>query len=413
MKERGPKSKALVWLMLALLSVYSAFLLWDIFVHRESKQWDFQTYYYAAKAHASDLNPYALINLSEVAHKKIRLRFLYPPVTLWFFRLFALFDYTTAYILYFLFKCFLLLGLVFLWAKVFLSHERDWVFYFFLLFAFNSALYVDLVAGNISLLEQFFIWLAFFFFLKKRFSLFCLCLLGAALFKTTPIVFLALLFFLPGKKKYVYAAAALSVFGAANLIFYRTDSLFAAYLFYARRKGPGIFSHSTLGFFLDLFGYFKEKEVISVPQALPSLLFYATIAVVLGVTFFRLKRIRFGRKLEDPRILIFLVCVIYVLVLPRFKDYSYVLMIVPAYYVIKRFVSEGSVYPWILIFFLSTPIHVNLPGFNGFFTFFWNYYPLFLAFVVWILYLFLLSSTKFPSAEDALLKPQPRFPHSA
>ncbi|MBN1221886.1 MAG: DUF2029 domain-containing protein [Candidatus Aminicenantes bacterium] len=397
----GKKTHVLIWVLLALLTFYSATLLWNILIQKEKNQWDFQTYYYAAKAHSAGLNPYVLDSLSQAAHKKIRLRFLYPPVTLWFFRLFALLDYSTAYAVYFLLKCLLLFGLVFLWVRVFLGSLCDWLFYFFLLFAFNSAVYVDMVAGNISILEQFLIWLAFFYFLRKKPLPFCLLILLAAFFKTTPVLFLALLIFLPGKKKFAYMVGALTVIGGINLFFYMTQPLFSTYIHYARRKGPGIFSHSTLGFFQDLFGLLKEREILSLPLSLSGLIYYITIAAVLCVTFLTLKRARFGKGLEDHRILIFLACVVYSLILPRFKDYSYVLLIVPTYYVIKKHASSGTAVLLFLIFILSTPLHVNLPGLDAFFTLFWGYYPLVIAYAVWFMCLHILASSKSVSSKES------------
>jgi len=58
--------------------------------------------------------------------------------------------------------------------------------------AFGATLYIDLVAGNITILEQVLIWGGLITLLNERTWLFSLLNVVAALFKTTPLLFLAL-----------------------------------------------------------------------------------------------------------------------------------------------------------------------------------------------------------------------------
>ena len=165
-------------MIVGLLFLYCVGLVIHVAVHSDKLQWDFKVYYYAAKAYVAGLNPYDVKTLSEIAQDPrilhLKLKFTYPLVTLLFFRLFLFVDYNTAFYLFLGLKCILLIGLICLWRKEFLKIEADLLFYFFCLLAFNGAIYLDMRSGNICLLEQFVLWLAFYFLLRRRLLLFCL-----------------------------------------------------------------------------------------------------------------------------------------------------------------------------------------------------------------------------------------------
>lgn len=74
--------------ILIFFIIYIFYICYHIDLHKEEYQWDFKTYYYASRAYSMGLNPYGLENLSKIAKERIRYRFIYPPITLWFFRIF-------------------------------------------------------------------------------------------------------------------------------------------------------------------------------------------------------------------------------------------------------------------------------------------------------------------------------------
>jgi hypothetical protein len=84
---------------------------------------------------------------------------------------------------------------------------------------------------------------------------------------------------------------------------------------------------------------------------------------------------------------VFLVCLVYALIHPRFKDYAYILLIVPAYYIImsNRFTKANP-----FVFFLAALVYPPfiIPGTEIIFMFFWKYYPLIVAYVIWGMYLY-------------------------
>lgn len=164
-----------------ILACYAALLVQDINAHKNKYQWDFKTYYFAGRANALGLNPYEKDSLQRLARQRISFLYHYPPYTLWFFSLFSRFSYSTAYTIYLVFKCALLCALLILWSRVFLKKEAGFLFFVFCFLAFNSTIYVDLVAGNVSIIEQFFLWTGFYFLLRRKPLLCCLfILLGQA-----------------------------------------------------------------------------------------------------------------------------------------------------------------------------------------------------------------------------------------
>jgi hypothetical protein len=149
----------------------------------------------------------------------------------------------------------------------------------------------------------------------------------------------------------------------------------------------GVLNPSTFTFIRDVFGLIAKERGIALPQRILILSFLVIVAAIIFLSwrsFIVLKSV--GGK-EKDKIMVFLSCLVYALILPRFKDYSYILLIVPTYFAIKRF-SGGKEYIFLfIIMVLSTPDIVNLPGFNIIFSYLWNYYPLAIAFSVWILFL--------------------------
>ncbi|MDX1709361.1 MAG: glycosyltransferase family 87 protein, partial [Desulfobacterales bacterium] len=193
-----------------LLLLYFITLVLHISAHDDQYQWDFRTHRKAAEIFASGSDPYdpeVLINRQDA-----NFLYTYPPVTLGFYWVFTLTDDETAFRTFLLAKCILLIGLVVFWRSAFLRQEGDSLFYLFSLLAFNSAVFADLIAGNINLIEQILLWLAFFVYLKRKLVLFCVFVLLAASFKMTPIFFLVLLLICDHEKKYAYLVAAGSIF---------------------------------------------------------------------------------------------------------------------------------------------------------------------------------------------------------
>ena len=255
--------------------------------------------------------------------------------------------------------------------------------------AFNCAVFLDIRAGNINLVEQVLLWVAFYFYLKGRLALFCAFALLAASFKMTPIFFLVLLLVCDDKRKYHYFAAAASIFLAYLLVQYLiTPDLFAGFLRNAfdvvGEKGAWGPSSSK---FVDEFFRMISKVYDPVPRWLPSAVIISLTAAVFFLTgraYLLLKRI----QLEDAeKIALFLICLLYGLIHPRFKDYAYMLLIVPSYYIMKN-ARYTKAYAFIFALTILASPHVLLPGIDIISSLVWRYFPLMLAYAIWGIYLY-------------------------
>jgi hypothetical protein len=89
--------------------------------------------------------------------------------------------------------------------------------------------------------------------------------------------------------------------------------------------------------------------------------------------------------LEQRKIAVCLACLTYALVMPRFQDYQWILLIVPTYLIMLQ-LDFVRAYPVIFIFAVLSAAHQMLPGSAFVFEVLWNYYPLVVALTVWALY---------------------------
>jgi hypothetical protein len=85
--------------------------------------------------------------------------------------------------------------------------------------------------------------------------------------------------------------------------------------------------------------------------------------------------------------MILLACLVYAVVVPRFIAYSQIILIVPAYFVLRRLLSgmEG-VLLFILIAF-QTPQHSGMPGMDQVHDFIWTYYSVLVGLGLLIVFL--------------------------
>ena len=400
--------------VLVLLGLYSLFLLLKIATGVDKRyQWDFKTHYCAAHVAEMGLNFYEQPYLRHFCSPDVQQYYSYTPLSIWFFRFFNLFDYPTAYLLFFILKVLALAGLLFLWKKIFLETEGDLGFFVFALLAFNSALYIDLLTGNISLLEQLGLWLGFFFLLRRRLFLFGLCVVVIANFKVVPLAFLILLLFQEDKKKYLHFFGWLGGFTALQAVSYALSPFlfkeFVRGFLGMLRETSGILNPSVYVWFYNLLGSFYPNvrgpsgQGGDPPLLLVTLVFGLAAALVVWLTGRALSRLKRQGGLETEKIIIFLLCTVYALLLPRFKDYSYVLLLVPAYFALKKYSGGlGRVFLFGLMI-LSIPDYVNLPGFKEIFEQVWDFMPMWAAVVIWILYLrHAFSLNKTPTSRSLL-----------
>jgi len=375
---RGPRV-----ILLVLLSFFVVYIFAEIARNPDQRQWDFRTYYYAALTQASGGNPYDVAQLNSRADGLTVPPFIYPPPTLTFFKLFAAVPYTVAYQLWFALKLLLAAILIFLWRKYLFPDEPAFVFYLFLLLAFGATFYIDFVTGNMTVIEQVLLWLGIVFLLRGRPLAFCVTVVFASAFKLTPIVFLFLLPLVGARHAWRYFVGAIAVAAAATGLAYFLDpgawGQFFATLSVADEAGQ-LGNPSTLSLCRDLIGSIADKWGTTIPGVVPVALYAIVIAGILWVSAQHLRILKRPNAGDPNLIVIFLFCLAVALAMPRFKTYSFMLLLPPAYYTIRnnaRLPAFGFLVA-LLALSASTPFPVS-----PYLRMFWTYYPLFLAVLVW------------------------------
>ena len=372
-----------------LLLLYFITLVLHIAAHDDQYQWDFRTHRKAAEIFVSGSDPYdpdVLIN-----KKDANFLYTYPPVTLGFYWLFTLTSYETSFHIFLFAKCILLIGLIVFWKWAFLRQEGDSLFYLFSLLAFNCSVFADLIAGNINLVEQILLWAAFFFYLKRRLVLFCVFMLLAASFKMTPIFFLVLLLICDHEKKYIYLVGAGSIFLTYLLVQYLIlPDMFTGFIRNALTVvgESGVVGPSTEKFVKEIFRMIAKMFGPVSPALITTVVIgLAAIVVFLsGRACLLLKRGLTDHE-DNQKIILFIVCLVYALIHPRFKDYAYMLLIVPSYYIMKN-IRYTKAFPFIFIFAILASPHLMLPGIDILSSIMWRYFPLIIAYTIWGLYLY-------------------------
>ena len=376
-----------------LLLVYFITLILHVSAHEDQYLWDFRSHRESGKILASGSNPYD----ADTLPPKIRTTFLYtyPPVTLFFYRLLAIPKYKTAFHIFLIAKSILLVGLVYFWKREFFKQDGAILFYVFCLLAFNSAVFLDMIAGNINVVQQALLWLGFSFYIKGRYKLFCLFTLIAASFKMTPIFFLILMLLPEDKNKYKYFFGA----GAVFLSYLLTQYLIVPELFTGFIKNalevvgePGGVVPSTNKLIAGIFEIVSKITGITAPSAFQSAIFIIIAAVIVFYSYKAIMRLKLAQVPNRAMLEVFVVCLVYALIHPRFKDYGYILLIVPSFYVIKNVHHTKITSFLFLLFIMSNWMMLFIV--SSIYDIVWVFFPLMVVYCVWGIYLHEIFSLK-------------------
>jgi len=127
-----------------------------------------------------------------------------------------------------------------------------------------------------------------------------------------------------------------------------------------------------------------NAAAVRIPAAVATVIYAVAVGVIVLATGAALRRLRTNGGDGSQRTGIFLFCMAYAIILPRFPDYSYILLLVPTYVLLRETDISGVVPLFVLA---SLPVTgCRLPG-GGAWLMAFRYYPLLLAFAVWGLYL--------------------------
>jgi hypothetical protein len=278
-----------------------------------SAQWDLKLWLGMGHAFREGRNPYVTVN---------ELPFMYPPIAVPLLTPLSFLPDRVAVWVWVLLKLCALLGLVIVWRNfVELRGTALEVLYF--LFAFGAALSIDFISGNPCTFEQLGLWLGLLALARGRIFWFCAAVVVTAQLKIAPALMLGALLVIPARPRWGAFAASAGAF-AASLGLQRllAPAWFAEFITRAGavdERGP---NNPAL---LSLF-----RDVVPGESAALALWLAAVLAIVL-LTARALRRTK-----ADVRLRVMLAAVTYALIAPRFKDYSYELLLPVGLHVVQR-----------------------------------------------------------------------------
>ncbi len=317
-------------------------------------QWDFSVYLAAVDLFLKGGDPYSIQALQQSGGSG-GLPFVYPPLAQFFFLPFHFLPGPVAYEVWLGLKLLALYGLLRIWRREVFPFEWNWKTILFLIFAFNACIYWDLAAGNVALFQVFLIWSALVCWRRRRHLLFGVLLGLAAQFKVTPL-FLSilplvleerinvkgfLLAFLPGAV----------LLGLNPVLFPQATHLFVQAASVLDERGLAAASGlALLRDAADLAGSLG----LPLPGALDEVLFGVLALGILGGSLVLLRKTRRA----DAQGRLFFVLLTYLLILPRVKAYSYILVVIPSLAILLGS-REKLLIPFLVL--LTVLPHANSP----------------------------------------------------
>jgi hypothetical protein len=371
-----------------LMAIIILMAIASIYLH-PAKESDFLGIYDAASAHAHGQDPYNVAAISPDTNDRV-MPYIYPPYTLYFFRPFTWLEFDAAARLFLTLKLLAIAGLLYLWLRVFGINEYRGLFYFLVPLAFSGALIADLRAGNISIFEQLLLWAGFYFYTREKPLIFGIAVVVVALFKLTPILLLGLLL-AKGKKKeltggVVLGAVFIGLLVASTFIW---PDLFASSMKNARGlMGEHNESNpSTLALVSDATHWFQTKLHLTLPRLIPLGIYAILAAGALAVSVMLFWQLRRMESRQGDLWRICLLCFTYAIVVPRLKDYSYLLLVAPAFFLLSSCKWMNPLLPFsgLLLIYSYGNVQYFGTALAPFYHVQREYYCLLLAWMLWAL----------------------------
>ena len=320
---------------------------------------DFVTYYHASQVFSRGGNPYGTEASPDTAEPAPGLKFVYPPHILPLFSWTAGLAYNRARLAWLIAKGVFLLALLLCWRRI-LAHEHpDVLFFAFAALAFNSAIVIDLTAGNVAIIEQALLWGGFLAFTRERWTTFALLVAASALFKLNNGLFILLLLPAPSRRAVLPLAAGVAAIASPLVVSCLLwPRLFDSFLMNANGlmfPGERGASNPCLWACLsDMRDTLVSLTGLQIPSVAVGILFALHALVILSVTGKIMRRL-FSSAWEERYVCaVALACLAFPLVVPRFKDYSFIQLIPPAYLLLRR-AGTGRFEVALLAFILCMP----------------------------------------------------------
>lgn len=324
---RKPPPSRVIYLILCAVALAGNVYLFFFDPAPHSPGRDFNIYSSAVKVHYSGGNPYSAGELA-VSSRDI-LSFSYSPLTLPFFKILDKADrvvgYPAIYLLFFLASFFFALrtfkgnDAIYL-AILFLS--GFWVFY------------LNMMTGNIELFMLLVFSLGCFFYARNHLLGFNLSIGALTMFKVTPALF-GLPPLVIGGERRSRVRSALTLLGAIAALHGLSYALFCrahiAWLNQLFDQGSlrDAAGRSGVSFFALAYRFLLAED--------RDPLFFAGLLHVIFSAVCVIGFIIFKRRVVDRNAVFFFGVLAAMLVMPRLRDYSFVYVLIPLYYLTRRF----------------------------------------------------------------------------
>jgi hypothetical protein len=346
--------------------------------------WDFKVYYAASKCYLNGTNPYSISKLYSYSNNIADLPFMYPPISIYFFLPFTLFDLHTASLIYLIIKIILICLSFFISLKILKNNYLLNYFSFFCLLSFNACLFKDLQTGNIASIELLVLTLSFIQLEKKKYLFFTLLISFIGFFKIIPFIFLILLLFTKHQKKFYYFSIGCGIFIIYIFLNYSIENkLFNEYLFHFSKNAiieGGMSNPSSLELIKETFRTIHIDD--------QSIMLYLTYIFFISlISFITLKKIKINKSNELTYELIFIIFIAINLCLPRLKDYTFVTLIIPSFYLIANLkVNQKFIVIFVLLSSFSS-LNTSIPIYKDVLQLVNRYYSLIYLLVIYFLYI--------------------------
>jgi hypothetical protein len=362
-------------------------------------QWDFRVYYHATQAWRAGLDPYNPSSSLPATLSTVGLKFSYPPYALGLFAPITLVPLKQALMVYLALKLLVLGRLVQIWSRLLRTSMTEPAWILFLIFAYSSTIFVDFASGSVTTFEQLLIWTGVSWLRKERYWAYVVAVVAASLFRLTPMFLLLACLAVPDRRGYRLVASGIAAFACILLLTYAvTPGLTVEFLqSIPKNVGErGYINPATLPLVQDVTALVEGRYGISLTPVVQTAIYVTFAAAILVPTMIAVRgvaTIEAGNRID---VIVYLVFLASALVLPRFKNYSYMLLLVPTYYIATRSTRMQQAFPLLLLAclpvysWITRAENIDLLA---------NYSQWLIAFGAWGLYMYELQG-------GALLRPE-------
>jgi hypothetical protein len=349
-------------------------------------QWDLNVYYYAAHAFMHGGNPYRTLHLPWIVGGVV---YQYPPLTLYAFEWTNLFSLETAKLVWLAAKLAGLGLLLWIWHRDFERLDAGWPTTLFVALGCNAALLRDLTCGNISTFEQLGIWLGFSLLLRDRPYAAAVLLACVAHFKLLPVFLIGLIPLVRPNDGWKPCLTGIAVFlGLIALDQLCYPELTQDYLDLfsnanTRMDDRGVHNPGSLAMFRDLIDLTAYTPGLPYNRTAGTRVYLGYLVALLLVLIRAARNMRGKVRNTDPRLALYFGCAVFAVAVPRMKDYSYILMLIPALFVLRdiarRDITPNYFLLGLALLIWAQPQQTTVPGMDGLIYMIQAYLPLLMS----------------------------------